>query len=571
MDFFRSTFFDKHTKLTLDEISAKLKTNSAPQNGVELEFESSPMTIILDDGGKLVYTLTPELLTLVENDGAAITAPYAIQYMGDITIVTHLIPDTVRGFHLVIDEKTDVVTVFETWFGGFEDDLREVWRDIRHGYVDHGQEAPAARHELTNRVEGLGLYWENDDATRELTFFPSIIWSSFVELSDARGGITKTAPSDFYKINDHLFIYSRVECEYTGEFQLEVIDLFTVEHIGVRLGFDLNDELNYFVFEGIGEITGRYATLEALSDYGKEFPKDPMLGDMSARPKGDRPVYRPKYSHKDLTQAEVDEIIKIGCKPFEGTSIMSSFNTMESSDYMADKTFVLQYDDADSWEYKVTDASHLSYRINGGEWHEERYEAYEPAPDIIIFSHVCTGSVPFRCPTHAVDFSNALATCVDAQIGNGRTTWEVGHKAVFGVLMIEDGPIPPAVTRHGFTTDLVGKAFSWTYSDFMQSIHVYSSPESYSWTIMLGNNAGGFMWSSPCLYVKLRDDAYLMSWTEDTCNGSQGTLVLNPNIMHDGGFFFGVGEGDPQLVQLTPMGAYSRPLGGFDIAKYFGK
>jgi len=129
----------------------------------------------------------------------------------------------------------------------------------------------------------------------------------------------------------------------------------------------------------------------------------------------------------------------------------------------------------------------------------------------------------------------------------------------------------PAVARHGFTTELVGKAFSWTYSDFMQSIHVYSSPESYSWTIMLPDNTGGFMWSSPCFYVKLRDDVYLMSWTEDTCNGNQGTFVLNTSIMHDAGFFFGIGgnAGGEADVHLDPLGAYCRPLGSFDIMKYF--
>ena len=119
-------------------------------------------------------------------------------------------------------------------------------------------------------------------------------------------------------------------------------------------------------------------------------------------------------------------------------------------------------------------------------WHSELYEGYEAAKDIIIFAHICTGTDPLRCLTHAVDFSKALTTCVDAQIGNGRKPWEVGHKAIFGVLEIKGGPIPPAVERHGFTTELVGQAFSWAYGEYMQSIHVYSSPNSYSWTIIIG-------------------------------------------------------------------------------------
>ncbi|MDR0838729.1 MAG: molybdenum cofactor biosynthesis F family protein, partial [Oscillospiraceae bacterium] len=465
-----------------------------------------------------------------------------------------------------------LATSFELWFAGFEPDKREVWREFKFGYVDTGAGAPEARHGLTNRIEGLGTHWTDDDGTEILYFFPSVVWSSYVELSNPRGGITITAPSDYIKITDSYYIYSRAEQEYSGSLTLEVIDLFTVRHIGMHLGFDLEDNLDYRVYCGKGEVTGRSTQLEPLGDYGTEIVfEEPHKSEISPENKGSRPSYRPRFMHKDYNKAEIDELIKVNCKPFEGQSIMSSFNTMEATEYMVGKTFTLRYDDGPAVEYQIADKSNLKYRIDGGEWKAERYEGYEAAKDIVIFSHICTGTDPLRNLTHAIDFSNALTTCVDAQLGNGRKAWEVGHKARFGVLLLEGGPTPPEVKRHGFTTELVGQAYSWTYGDFMKSIHVYSSPESYSWTIMLPNNTGGWMWSSQCFYVKLRDDAYLMSWTEDACNGNQGTFIVNPRIMHDGGFFFGVGgEGDqPGDVHLTPMGAYARPLAGFDIKKYF--
>ena len=222
-------------------------------------------------------------------------------------------------------------------------------------------------------------------------------------------------------------------------------------------------------------------------------------------------------------------------------------------------------------EYEITDKNHLRWKTDEDrEWHEELYEGFEAAKDLVIFAHICTGSRPLRCPTHCVDFSNGLATCVDAQVGNGRKPWEVGHKAIFGVLEMEGGPVPPVTRRHGFTRELLGKAYAWTYGEHMQSIHCYTSPESYSWTIILAGNTGGFMWSSPCLYVKLREDAYLMSWTEDACNGNQGIFILNPRLMHDAGFFFGIGdtEGTPDL-HLHAMGAFARPLAGFDLDRFY--
>ena len=488
-----------------------------------------------------------------------------------------MIPDTLRGYGIVYDTRTNLVTAFELWFGGFEPDKREVWRHFMFGYVDTGAPAPEKRHALTNRIEGKGTYWKNDNGVEMLYFFPSVVWSSFVELSDPLGGITITAPSDYIKINDRLYIYSRVEQEYSGTFTLEVIDLFTVRHIGMRLGFDKNDALDYSMYFGKGEVTGQSTNLEPLTDYGTEIPYgEDHRKQINPQNKGLRPSYRPRFMHKDYTKAEVDEVIKTNSKIFEGQSIMSSKNTMEASDYMVGKKFTLRYDDGPAWEYDIIDAKHLKWRAEGeSAWHSELYEGYEPAKDIILFCHICTGSDPLRCLTQAVDFSNALATCVDAQIGNGRKPWEVGHKAIFGVLEIKGGPTPPAVEsarlhhgagRQGLRLDL---RRCHAVHPRLQ-LHLSPIPgRSCS-----ARNAGGWMWSSPCLYVKLRDDAYLMSWTEDACNGNQGTFILNPWIMHDGGFFFGIGDTSPDGksdMHLTPMGAFARPLHGFDIMKYFDK
>ena len=579
MDFFRSTFFNRYTPLTAGQISSMLKPvpRASSASALSGALSGKSLKIILDNGPVLEYKFeSDEKLTVSEGGAAAISVPYSAKRLDDIILLTHMIPDTVRGYGIVCDMTTGLVTAFELWFCGFERDKREVWRHFMFGYVDTGAPAPEKRHALTNRIEGKGTYWKDDNGVEMLYFFPSVVWSSFVELSDPLGGITITAPSDYIKIDDRRYIYSRVEQEYSGTLTLEVIDLFTIRHIGMRLGFDKHDALDYCMYYGEGEITGQSTSLEPLTDYGTEIPyTEDHRKRMNLQRKGARPAYRPQYMHKDYTKAEVDEIIRTNCKVFEGSSIMSSKNTMEVSDYMVGKSFTLRYDDGPAWEYAIIDATHLKWREQGGQtWHDEKYEGYEAAPDIVIFSHICTGSEPFRCLAQAVDFSNALATCVDARVGNGHKPWEVGHRAIFGVLEIEGGPTPPAVERHGFTTELVGKAFSWAYSDIMQSIHVYSSPDSYSWTIMLPKNTGGWMWSSPCFYVKLRDDAYLMSWTEDTCNGNQGTFILNPRIMHDGGFFFGIGDTGPDGksdIHLTPMGAFARPLHGFDIMKYYEK
>ena len=365
MDFFKSTFYNKYTPLTEKQISTKLK--ASPQAGSAAPLSEAlagkSLKIVLDKGPVLEYKFTRDKLTFKEGKAAAVTAPYAAKELGEIILFTHLIPDTLRGYGIVYDTKTSLTTAFELWFGGFDKDKREVWRDFKFGYVDTGKKAPEKRHSLTNRIEGKGTYWKNDNGVEMLYFFPSVVWSSFVELSDPLGGITITAPSDYIKINDELYIYSRVEQEYSGTFTLEVIDLFTVKHIGMRLGFDKNDAFDYTMYSGKGEVTGQSTNLEPLTDYGTKIPYDENhLKRYNLSEKGVRPSYRPRFMHKDYTKAEVDKIIKTNSKIFEGQSIMSSRNTMEPSEYMAGKKFTLRYDDGPAWEYDIADATHLKWR-----------------------------------------------------------------------------------------------------------------------------------------------------------------------------------------------------------------
>ena len=339
MNYFRATFYDRYTRLTEEQIKAKLTPvpKAIAFSGTSEVLAGKTLKIILDDGPTLEYSFTKDSLTLKEDGQAAIEAPYTAKEHNGIILFTHMVPGTVRGYNVVIDSKTNLVTVFEVWFCGFEHDKREVWRHYMFGYVDTGETVPEKRHALTNRLEGLGTYWSNDNGEEMLYFFPSVVWSSYVELSHPRGGITITGPSDFIKINDKYYIFSRVDCEYSGTFVLEVIDLMEVKHIGVRLGFNLEDELDYQVYSGCGEVTGKVTNLEPLSDYGTELPEGvkPKADD----PKGTRPSYRPRFLYPDLTAEQVEEIIKNNCKVFEGRSIMASMNTMEVTDYMVGKNF----------------------------------------------------------------------------------------------------------------------------------------------------------------------------------------------------------------------------------------
>lgn len=589
-------FFTKYNPMTEEEVERKVTAKAKADDSAcgclagmsfkaKLEGEYAP--------SQLEYNIIDaEKLTVIEN-GVSYEAPYSVICLGRIALFTHLIPGTSRGWHIVLDRKTFALTAFETWFGievpvggdlfGMKQPThmrkipREIQRHYYFGWADCGDnEKPEKLHTTTNRIEGRGLHWQFNTGYEILTFFPSVVCSTFVELGDKMGGITMTNPSDYLRIDDEFYIYTRSEVEFSGKFWVEILNFFEKKAVGIEFGFEENDELTYRTHTAELEITGDAAHLENITTFGdKESPMAMLKG------KGARYSYRPMDIDVPMTKEEAHQHARESQRIFEfgGPNIMASGNNLPFSDFLAGKQFKVKLDCEKHaiapwggthdivYEYDVISADRLKWRMPDGEWQEEKYVCFEPAKDIYFFSHMLTGDPDFANVTQAVDFSTGLATTVRAQIGNWHSEWEVGAQAKFGVLEYGD-IVPPFARRHHFTTDLVGKSYAWAYSDTMSSIHVYSSPESSSWTIFQNDNSGGATWSSPCFYIKLRDDAYLFEWVEENCNGMQGLVVINPDILHDGGFFFGVGHTG---LSLNITGAYMRELGSFDIMKYFDK
>ncbi|MEJ0005865.1 MAG: MoaF C-terminal domain-containing protein [Steroidobacteraceae bacterium] len=62
---------------------------------------------------------------------------------------------------------------------------------------------------------------------------------------------------------------------------------------------------------------------------------------------------------------------------------------------------------------------------------------------------------------------------------------ETTYRPIFGVVEMA-GLEAPLYVRHQLTDELVGNAFSWSYSDQVTSMHVYASPHSMSWVIFTG-------------------------------------------------------------------------------------
>ena len=205
---------------------------------------------------KLEYAILDEqTLTVTEND-ATYTASYAAISQGPITLLTHLIPGSSRGWHLVIDRRSWAVTAFETWFGitvpvgldlmgqkepdSYRDIPREIQREYYFGWLDKGDnEKPEKFHTPTNRIEGRGLHWDFDTGYEMLSFFPSVCCCTLTELGSEMGGITVTNPADYIRIDDQNYIFARWEVEFSGKMWIELLNFFDFTAAGMEFGFEL--------------------------------------------------------------------------------------------------------------------------------------------------------------------------------------------------------------------------------------------------------------------------------------------------------------------------------------------
>lgn len=576
-----------YTKLSKEQIGKKLKdAEDGPTSVSEFSdaLKGKSFKIVTKDGPVLEYKFSSNnKLTLSEDGGKKIKAGYGALTQNQMVFFSHMIPGEQKGYNVFVDQDTNLVTVFEVWLssgrtegtlGGSQItvDDREVQRQIYFGYIDmKGQEAPEDLHHYTNRMEGKGLYWKQDTGIETIELYASVANTNFVELTRHLDDLSYVSPSDYVLVDDRTFVYNRTECEFSGIHTCFVADLYNCNQVGVRFGFNEKDELEYYMFRGTGKVVGQLAYLEPFDEHGKV----PMFaGQSSDKPeKGQRVTYRPIRDFDYMTDEEVHEAALKNTTSFisrgtDAPQVEMAGNNMPFSNILVGKEFTLRYDHGGPVrEYKISEMFKLQYRENGeSTWHEADYRAYEGDENLAWFSHILTDSKPRASVQVAVDLTNGLTTSIESHMGTAYFGNETTYRAIFGVVEM-DGLESPLYVRHALTDELVGHAFSWSYSDQMTSMHLYTSPHSMSWTIFSANQTMGSQWCSPCIYVKLREGVYIFCQNEEACNGAEMIELINTNISHDCGFGF---SGGARGVNLGLTGAIGRHIGKFDIKEYYG-
>jgi hypothetical protein len=585
----------KYTKLTPEQIGAKLKAaESGPKSASAFSnvLNGKSLKIVTKDGPVLEYKFgTNKRLTLSEGGGKQVSAGYGELTLNQIVFFSHLIPGTQKGYNVFIDQATSLATVFEVWLssgikqtgGGagpgtneFTLDDREVQRQIYFGHVDNGQAAPENLHHYTNRICGKGLWWKQDTGIETLELYASVANTNFVELTRHIDDLSYVSPSDYVLVDDRNFVYNRTECEFSGIHTCFVADLYDVKQVGVRFGFNEKDELEYYMFRGEGKVVGQIAYLENFDEHGKVPMFVPTTGPQAGtRPaKGARTTYRPVRTFTHMTDEQVHEAALKRTAAFAGRAegdapqMTAGGNNMPFSDILVGKTFTLRFDHGGPVrDYRITEKYKLQYRDHKENvWHEADYRAYEGDTNLAWFAHHLIDTKPRASVQVAVDFTNGLVTSIESHMGTAYYGNETTYRAIFGVVEME-GLEAPLYVRHEHTDELVGHAWSWSYSDQVTSMHIYTSPHSMSWTIFTGTQVMGAQWCSPCIYVKVRPGVYLFCQNEEACNGAEMIELLNTKVSHDCGFGF---NGGARGVNLNLTGAIGRHIGKFDILGFYG-
>jgi hypothetical protein len=583
----------KYTKLTKDQIGTKLKAaEGGPRSASAFSnvLNGKTLKIVTQDGPTLEYKFgANRRLTLAES-GKQVSAGYGELTLNQMVFFSHLIPGEQKGYNVFIDQKTNLATVFEVWTSSgikqnagrpneFTLDDREVQRQIYFGHVDSGQKAPEKLHHYTNRMTGKGIHWTQDTGIETLELYASVANTNFVELTRHVDDLSYVATSDYVLVDDRTVIYNRTECEFSGIHTCFVADLYGVKQVGVRFGFNDKDELEYYMFKGDGKVVGQLAYLENFDDHGLRpmFAPAATAGGPAAPPqKGARTTYRPVRTFTHMTDEEVHQAALTRTSAFGAggaaqqapPQAVATGNNLPFSDILVGKEFTLRFDHGGPVrDYRIKEMFKLRYRDHSDNvWHDADYRAYEGDDNLAWFGHMIADSKPRASVQVAVDFTNGLATSIESHMGTPYYGNETSYRAVFGVAEMP-GLEAPLYIRHELTDELVGHAFSWSYSDQTTSMHIYSSPHSMSWVIFTGAQALGAEWSSPCIYVKLRPGVYIFCQNEEACNGAQMVELLNTKASHDCGFTY---NGGARGVSLGVTGAIGRHIGKFDLTGLYG-
>lgn len=594
-------FRTEYSALSLAQVKAIVSTAGAPTCGgaPDRSLIGEHLRFVPDREGIMPpeqeYEFPDGDTLILRENGTSFRCAYKALRLKDIVLFAFMIPGTLRGYTVVLDLVSGAAVTEEMWFIDHEGkridtrekclDItelmqlgffvnREVERQICRGrFLREGKTPGEKSFERGLRLDNKMVFWIDDLGRRQVFTYVSNYFSTLVEPGTPDGENILSLPSDYLQISDSMFFYSVGEVEYSGRLSVEVIDLFTMRKIGMIMGIDENDRFEFSLYRAEGRYLGQYATFYDFDDLGREASQR-MTGRFGAPTKGFRGTYRTSVLARALTDEQVRSVSAGEIPVFDLTeknSMITAGLRMEDSRECVGRRLLFRDDGGYEAGFDFISDTALLFREGDGEWAMQEYRASQLDEHLVYLGFHVAGSIPASSVIAAIDLENGCATVIRSRFGGGHEPHDVVNRYHFGSVTGEGITSVPS-GRHGFTRELLGRSFTWSYSRGVTSQHIYNAPNSCSWTIFTGGEPGrgrgGFVWSAPCTYIRLREDVYIMTWVEEKWSGTMSSIAMNLRIMHDTGFYLYI-EHDGSRIGFNQISAFGRDAGRCDMTNIY--
>ncbi len=235
------------------------------------------------------------------------------------------------------------------------------------------------------------------------------------------------------------------------------------------------------------------------------------------------------------------------------------------------------------WDYVLRfDRETVAWGKAGEEPRTDAYVCLKAEDQTYFINAEITGVTPRLGLTLILDDENDLVTVIEGRQGmNPKFPYLVEICAHFGAVLRPDGTLNDR--RHGYTTDLVGRAVLWTYSPSFRIVHVYRTERYYNVTMPRSEKAptpeqmeearsmaesftGYKDPTEPALYVRIKKGIYVFAFAEQNLEkftgpktrGNSLAFLMNLERMYDVGRSFGTNA--DQQPENYCFGAYGQEI-----------
>jgi hypothetical protein len=155
----------KYTQVTKEQIDQKLiPTAAGPACASEYSdtLAGKSLKIVTDNSGPVLnYTFKDKRsLKVAEGSGSPVECGCGALTLKQVVLFSHMMPQTQKGYNIVVDLRTNLATVFEVWFNGGKDGFGQAL-DTRLPFYLQSLPVDRARQRYTPPI--CSPLWSGDD------------------------------------------------------------------------------------------------------------------------------------------------------------------------------------------------------------------------------------------------------------------------------------------------------------------------------------------------------------------------------------------------------------------------